>query len=217
MTIQKKKNNKTISMDNSSQIKGLESFSIKKCSNNNKSNSYKYISTKNSTNSRADIKINDHTSKFLLNQSTKVNEFNDNIYPFPSEIEKIDKRKKRIKFISNFGNNGNSILSLILSKNNNNNNGRNKKTNNLFFDLYQKKSKSLVKSGFKKNIFFNNIHQSINILKYIFHKDNMKKPIKSHDEQYLQNNRKFSGLMNDKISNYVNNLKAKKININISI
>ena len=217
ITIQKKKNNKTRSTDNSSQIKSFESFSIIKCSNNNKSSSYKYISTKNSTNSKTDIKINDHTSKFLLNQSTKINEFDYNIFPFPSEIEKIDKRKKGIKFISNLGNNRNSILSLLLSKNNNNNNGRNKKANNLCFDLCQKKSKSLVKSGFNKNIFFNNIHQSINILKYIFHKDNMKKPIKSHDKHYLRNNRKFSGLMNDKITNYVNNLKAKKININISI
>ena len=126
------------------------------------------------------------------------------------------KEKKNIKFLSNLGSNGNSILSLILTKTNNNINGRNKNTYKECFDEYQKKSKSLIKNTFNKNIFLNNINQSINILKYIYQKDYTKKTIKSHNKQFLQKNRKISGFMYDKISRYVNNIKSNK-NINISI
>ena len=213
--IPKKRNKKLKSEDNFNQISNFQNESFSKIKQtNNKNNSFKYISTKNSTNSKTDIKLNNHTSKFLFNQSTKINEFNDNI--FPSEIEKIDKRKKDIKFLSNLGSNGNSILSLILTKNNNNINGRNKNTYKESFDEYQKKSKSLIKNTFNKNIFFNNINQSINILKYIYQKDYTKKTIKSHNKQFLQKNRKISGFMYDKIIKYVNNIKSNK-NINISI
>lgn len=206
-----KKNNKiieTLHTSNKRYHSKNESFSDNKYNRviNNKSDSFKNISTKNSTNSKVDINRNIHSSNILYNYATKINRFNANTSKLKDT--EIGKTKKYIRFISNFGNNGNNISSLILSKDNllkENNKNEN-------IETCKKKNKGTIKNYFHKKLFFSNINQSINILKYVYHKDITEK---HNNRQYFQKNRKFSSLISNRICNYINSLKSNNLNISI--
>ena len=208
-----KKNSKIIEMLRTSNQRYLsknESFSDNKYNRviNNKSDSFKNISSKNSINSKVDINRNINSSNILYNYATKIDRFNVNTSKL--EDTKIWKTKKYIRFISNFGNNRNDISSLILSKGNLHK--ENNKNENI--ETCEKKNKGKKKHYFHKKLFFSNINQSINILKYVYHKDDREKPLKHNNRQFFQN-RKFSTLICNRICNYINSLKSNNLNISI--
>ena len=164
----------------------------------NMSDTFKDISTKNSTNEKIRTYSKSNTnSNILYEYSTKITNFNENKEKM--EEIKLDKSEKYINLLNNYTLNNNIRSSLIVSRKSNEYN------NNIFNNEYRiyNKNKSLTKSHFHKKIFLENVQQNINILKYIYNKNNKSIYKKSNIINNFNKNKKIKSFSKEQKSSFL--------------